>query len=207
MAQAEAAYELIYWGGAPGRGEFIRLLFEEAGVPYSDDGRAPSEASKKVLGILQGETDISFNPLPRAPPLLRHGDIVLSQTSNIMQYLAPKFGLAPSGGAAIYHLNEIVLTLMDGFVNELHDTHHAIAISLTYEEQQPESDRRAKYYLNDRLPKFLGYAQSILNSKTSGQGPWLYGDNLTYADLVLFQVRNALPAISNSEHPNPKYSC
>ena len=27
-------YELYYWQGFAGRGEFVRLLFEEAGVPY-----------------------------------------------------------------------------------------------------------------------------------------------------------------------------
>lgn len=186
----EAPYELIYWGGLPGRGEFIRLLFEEAGVPYSDDGKNAGEAAKKVLGLLSGETPIGNNPPPLAPPILRHGDVLLSQTSNIMQYLAPKLGLAPSEGPAVYHLNQIVLTLMDGFVNEMHDTHHAIAVALTYEEQQPESDKRAKYYLSGRLPKYLAYAQSLFDAKTSGEGPWLYGSNLTYADLVLFQVRN-----------------
>lgn len=29
-------YELIYWGGAPGRGEHIRLMLEEAGADYTD---------------------------------------------------------------------------------------------------------------------------------------------------------------------------
>jgi glutathione S-transferase len=27
-------YTLHYWGGIPGRGEFMRLAFEHAGVPY-----------------------------------------------------------------------------------------------------------------------------------------------------------------------------
>jgi glutathione S-transferase len=29
-------YELLYWPGIPGRGEFIRLAFEAAGVSYKD---------------------------------------------------------------------------------------------------------------------------------------------------------------------------
>lgn len=30
--------ELYYWPGIPGRGEFVRLVLEEAGVPYVDVG-------------------------------------------------------------------------------------------------------------------------------------------------------------------------
>jgi glutathione S-transferase len=29
-------YELLYWPSIPGRGEFVRLAFEAAGVSYKD---------------------------------------------------------------------------------------------------------------------------------------------------------------------------
>ena len=32
-------YELYYWPGIQGRGEFVRLAFEDAGVPYADVAR------------------------------------------------------------------------------------------------------------------------------------------------------------------------
>jgi glutathione S-transferase len=32
----QPAYEVLYWPGIPGRGEFIRLAFEAAGVSYKD---------------------------------------------------------------------------------------------------------------------------------------------------------------------------
>lgn len=36
-ARTHPQYELLYWGGKmPGRGEFIRLAFEAAGVSYKD---------------------------------------------------------------------------------------------------------------------------------------------------------------------------
>jgi glutathione S-transferase len=34
-------YELYYWPGIQGRGEFIRLALEHAGVPYVDVARRP----------------------------------------------------------------------------------------------------------------------------------------------------------------------
>ncbi|MBO6686674.1 MAG: hypothetical protein JJ925_17405, partial [Parvibaculum sp.] len=32
-------YELFYWPGIPGRGEYVRLALEEAGAPYIDVAR------------------------------------------------------------------------------------------------------------------------------------------------------------------------
>ena len=185
-------YELIYWPGLPGRGEFIRLLFEEAGVPFTDTAQAlkPDVAVDTVLGVISGKPADHDNPPPMAPPILRHGSLLISQMPNILQYLALRLGLAAEGPSAIFHLNEIVLTLNDGFVNEVHDTHHPVAVSLYYENQIPEAKKRTKCFLADRLPKFLGYAQRVIDAKTSGDGPWMYGGRLTYADLFLFQVRS-----------------
>ncbi|KAH6976073.1 putative glutathione S-transferase family protein [Ilyonectria sp. MPI-CAGE-AT-0026] len=183
----EPAYELIYWPGLPGRGEFVRLLFEEAGVPYTDHSKTP-QAVPTVLRYISAENvGDATNPPILAPPILKHGELVLNQLPNILLYLAPKLGLAPQEGDGVFFLNQIVLTLIDCFVNELHETHHPVATSLYYEDQKPEAKKRSKYFIADRIPKFLGYAQRVLDSKASGEGPWLYGGKVTYADLILFQ--------------------
>jgi glutathione S-transferase len=189
---SNADYTLIYWPSIPGRGELVRLLFEETGTPYNDIAKSsPNDAVNQILELNSSVDPISSgsNPPVNAPPVLRHGDFVLSQAPAILLYLAPRLGLSPPATEpAFHHLNAIALTLIDGFVNELHDTHHPVDVSATYEEQQPEAKKRAQVFREKRIPKFLGYAQRILDSKASGNGPWLYGDNLTYADLVLFQV-------------------
>lgn len=59
---------------------------------------------------------------------------------------------------------------------------------LYYEDQKDESMLKTKDYVVNRLPKFLSYFERVLQSKSSGDGPWLHGGKLTYADLVLFQV-------------------
>jgi glutathione S-transferase len=183
-------YELIYWPMIPGRGEFVRLLFEEAAVPYTDTAKAKDvdNAVSQVMELASSTDNPVF-----AVPALRHGDVLLSQTSNILQYLAPKLGLAPSDstGVASAKLNQIVLTILDGFVNELHDTHHPISIDQTYEEQKPEALKRATYFKDARVPKYLSYVQRVIdaNPDATEEEPWLYGGSLTYADLVLFQVR------------------
>lgn len=187
----DAHYELIYWPGLPGRGELIRLLFEEAGVPYTDTAKGTGDdAVSAVLGYIStGNKGDANNPPVLAPPILRHGGLTLHQTPNILLYLAPRLGLAPApGDDGLLHLNQIVLTIIDGLVNEVHETHHPIAVSAVYEDQKPEATKRSKVFRDERLPKYLAYVQRLLDAETSGQGPWLYGDKLTYADLVLFQV-------------------
>ncbi|KAK2590075.1 hypothetical protein QQS21_012248 [Conoideocrella luteorostrata] len=208
--RVKTEYELIYWPKVPGRGEFVRLLFEDAGVPYVDISKSESEAVPNVLGLMAPDNKgDSNNPPSFACPALKHGDLVLSQTPNILLYLAPKLGLAPTEGNGIYQLNQIVLTILDGLSNEPHETHHPIAASAYYEDQKPEAKKRAKSFIEERLPKYLAYLQRVLDGEASGDGPWLYGGKLTYADLVLFQgidgTQFAFPKSMNKMRASGKY--
>jgi glutathione S-transferase len=185
-------YELIYWPGLPGRGEHVRLCFEEAGVAYSDSARG-KEGAKPVVALMQpthlGEGD---NPPIFAPPVLRHGELLISQLPNILLYLGPRLGLVPdetADGLGRYRVNELALTALDGFSNEVHDCHHPVATGDYYENQKEEAVRKSQDYVSNRLPKFLGYFERVLQSKSSGGGAWLHKGQLSYADLVLFQVR------------------
>lgn len=183
-------YELIYWPGIPGRGELIRVLFEEAGVPYKDTAKDENQgaAVANVLNQMESKDSPIF-----ACPALRHKDNLFFQTANILMYIAPKLGLAPTESSiASFHLNQIVLTILDGLVAEAHDTHHPVSVGLTYEEQKPEAKKKAKAFTQERLPKFLAYLQRVIDANSmSGDELWLYGSTLTYADLVLFQVSSA----------------
>lgn len=187
-------YELVYWPGLPGRGEVVRVLFEETGTPYIDTAK-----SKKAVEAVCSFSDLKnvgdeTNPPKFAVPVLKHGELVINQLPNILLYLAPKLGLGPASGDGVYHLNEIALTILDGFLNEVHETHHPIATSQYYEDQKDEAKKRSKAFREERLPKYLAYVQRVLDGKKSGEGGWLYGGELTYVDLVLFQVRLCLLA-------------
>ncbi|KAL8934043.1 MAG: hypothetical protein Q9211_005441, partial [Gyalolechia sp. 1 TL-2023] len=121
-----------------------------------------------------------------------HGDLTISQLPNILLYLGPKLGLAPPAeadeeGHGRYHVNQLALTALDGFSNEAHDTHHPVAVGAHYEEQTDAAKARSKDYIRNRLPKFLTYFENALKSASSQGGEFLYGGQLTYADLVLFQ--------------------
>jgi len=192
----DEAYELLYWPGIPGRGEHVRLAFEEAGVSYKDTSNEAKDGIKVIMAQINDKNlGDEHNPPPLAPPILKHGELLLSQTPNILMYLGPQLGLVPSHDSdpdGIYHVNALTLTALDGLSNEAHDTHHPVASGKYYEDQKEEAKKKAADYIEVRIPKFLGYFERVLQGKASQGGEWLYGGKLTYADLVLFQTLNGV---------------
>ena len=97
-------YELYYWPSIQGRGELVRLAFEEAGEPYVDVARLPEAQGGGEAAILRGLEGALGGVRPFAPPFLKVGRLVLAQTALILQYLGPRLGLAaldlpPAAGA------------------------------------------------------------------------------------------------------------
>jgi len=196
----DVPYELLYWPGIPGRGEHIRLALEEAGATYTDTAHQENGMQSVLAQINAKNLGDASNIPPCAPPILKHGDLVINQTPNILLYLGPRLGLVPpkdDDEDAIYRINALTLTALDGLSNEPHDCHHPIATSLYYEDQKEESKRKSEDYIKNRIPKFLGYFERVLKGEASKGGKWLYGGKCSYADLVLFQcldgVKHAFP--------------
>jgi glutathione S-transferase len=191
MAKTDGTYELFYWPSIQGRGEFVRLTLEAAGAPYVDVARLPAEegGGVKVLTALLAETS-GGGPF-FAPPILRHGAVTLSQTGAILQYLGPRLGLVPEDEASRAKANHLQLTISD-FVVEAHDAHHPIGSSLYYDEQKPEASRRADLFVKNRIPKYLGYFERVLETNTAAGGRHAVGAALSYLDLSLFQVMSGV---------------
>jgi glutathione S-transferase len=182
----DSSYELYYWPTIQGRGEFVRLLLEEAGAPYLDVARLPASKGggvPAIMKLMHGHGLSSF-----APPLLKHGDVILAQTANILLYLAPRHGLLAADEQSRFTANQLELTIAD-LVAEVHDTHHPIASSLHYEDQKPEALRRSANFVGERIPKFVSYFERVL---LNNGGINLVGDTLSYVDLSMFQVLSGL---------------
>jgi glutathione S-transferase len=177
-------YELYYWPGIQGRGEFVRLALEAAGAPYVDVARerGAGRGVKALTAMLEGGAPQT----PFAPPFLRDGAIVVSQVANILQYLSPKLGLAPKDEAGRFFAHGLQLTITD-FVAEVHDTHHPISTDLYFEDQKKEAKARSAAFLQDRAPKYLGYFQRVLADNPTGP-QHAVGGELTTVDLSLFQI-------------------
>jgi glutathione S-transferase len=184
------AYEFYYWPSIQGRGEFVRLALEEAGADYIDVARGPKNKGSgeaALMAVLERD-DISYPPF--APPFLKNGDVVIGQTAAILLYLGDRHDLVPRDAAKRLWVHQIQLTVAD-LVGEAHDTHHPLSGDLYYEDQKPEALRRAKYFREERISKFLGWFERILARNPEGAGQ-LVGSSMTYADLSLFQIVEGL---------------
>src|SRR5439155_284204 len=134
---------------------------------------------------------VEAGALPFAPPFVKVGDVIVSQTANILAFLAPRLGLVPDDEALRAEASQIQLTLAD-FVGEIHDTHHPIDGSLYYEDQKKEAKRRARAFVKERMPKYLGWLEDVLARNRKSEGRWLVGRDRTYVDLSAFQVVEGL---------------
>ncbi|THH30900.1 hypothetical protein EUX98_g3287 [Antrodiella citrinella] len=184
-----SGYVLYYWRGIPGRGEYVRLAFEYAGVPYTEHMN-----NGTLVSTITNPAQSSHPPAFAPPALKLPSGRFLSQTPAILNHIAPKFGLAgdKEGEDAEERrssVNQLVLTALD-LSNESHDLHHPLASDLYYEDQKDASIKRAVSYRGYRIPKFLKHFQTVLatNPDTPADGTYLVGTKTTTADLVLFHV-------------------
>jgi glutathione S-transferase len=188
------AYQLHYWPGIQGRGEFVRLALEAVGAPYIDVARGEEgkgQGLPAMFAVLQGK-DVARPPF--ACPFLIDGKRVIGQTAAILQYLGPRLKLVGASEADQVWTHQIQLTLAD-LVTEAHDVHHPVGSSLYYEDQKTEARRRAQDFRRNRLPRFLGWCEVVLerNPRNARAAvPRLVGGRLSYADLSLFQVVDGL---------------
>jgi glutathione S-transferase len=179
-------YQLYYWPGIQGRGEFVRLALEAARAKYVDVARQPQRAGGGTRAMLRLMEDEAPAHAPFAPPFLRAGRLLIGQTANILQFLGPRLGLVPENEASRIWAYQLQLTVTD-FVAEVHDVHHPIAASLYYRQQKTEARRRARYFTAERIPKYLGYFERALQANRRGRGH-MVGNALSYVDLSMFQL-------------------
>ena len=178
-------YELYYGNTNQGRGEFVRLALEEAQADYVDVAResGPGLGPDALALYLKG-TNVAHPQF--APPFLKHGDLVIGQTANILLYVGPKLGLAPEDEGERFYAHQLQLTIAD-LVMEIQHTHHPVAHGLYYEDQKAEALTYTRHFLAERVPKFLGFFE-----RARGGRKHLVGDRLTYVDLSMFQLMEGL---------------
>ncbi len=178
-ARSAPVYHLYYWPTIQGRGEFVRLALEDAAAAYVDVARQP-DGMKAMSRVLDAPRFPAF-----APPALRAGDLVIFQTANILQWLAPRLKLVPAAEVTRVRANQLQLTVAD-LVAEVHNTHHPIAARLYFEDQKREARENARYFASERIPKFLTYFERVVDRRG-----FAFGKH-TYVDLSLFQVLEGL---------------
>ncbi|MGB6285417.1 MAG: glutathione S-transferase, partial [Xanthobacteraceae bacterium] len=67
-----------------GRGEFVRLVLEEAGAKYVDVARRGKTGMSSVMELMEDRRQV--RP-PYAPPFLKAGKTIVAQTANVLLFL------------------------------------------------------------------------------------------------------------------------
>ena len=131
------SYKLWYWPSIQGRGEFVRLPLEAAGIPYEDCAR--DQGVDAMLKDMKARAPQA----PFAPPYLEIDGLVIAQVANILLYLGDRRDLAPSAIADRYWVHQLQLTIAD-MVAEAHNVHHPVAVMEYYDDQKAEAARAAR---------------------------------------------------------------
>lgn len=184
-------YQLYYWPVLQGRGEYVRVLFEDAGIDYVDVARKPTSEGGGVPGLLAVLNDGVGGVVPYAPPFVVVDGELVWQTANVLQFVARREGLLPDDAYVQARLHQLQLTVAD-VVSEVHDTHHPISSGLYYEDQKEEALRATQQFIDERIPKFFRHFE--LNLAQNDAGPGFVGDAMTYVDLSVWQTLEGLTA-------------
>ena len=145
------AYDLWYWPNIQGRGEFVRLPLEAAGIEYRDCAR--ERGAKALMADMAAREPRA----PFAPPYLIAGNECIGQVANILLWLGEKHCLAPAEQRIWLH--QLQLTVTD-FVAEVHQVHHPIGVGAYYEDQKPEAARFAQESAR------IAFSNSSITSRT-----------------------------------------
>jgi glutathione S-transferase len=176
------SYRLWYWPTIQGRGEFVRLPLEAAGIAYEDCARAGGE--KALIADMKKRGPRG----PFAPPYIEAEGGTIAQVADILFYLGDRHGLAPSDPADRYWVQQLQLTISD-VVAEVHNVHHPVELMAYYDEQKAEAKRAAAQFREQRMTKFLGYFEQTTKAT---EGDWITGAAWSYADTSLFQLVEGL---------------
>jgi len=109
-------YDLYYWPGIQGRGEFVRLALEEAGATYRDVALMPEAKGGGAAGVVKVLKDRGIKRPPFAPPILKTGRHYIAQTPNILLFLGRHHPLAPADEAGWVWTHQLQLTISDFFL-------------------------------------------------------------------------------------------
>jgi glutathione S-transferase len=176
------SYDLWYWPSIQGRGEFVRLVLEGAGIPYRD--RAREDGSEALTEDMQGRG--GFGPF--APPYLVDGDFAIAQVAHILAWLTDKHDLGSGVLETDLQLIQLQLTVTD-VVAEVHNVHHPLGADKYYHEQEEAALDAAASFRNARMPKYLDYFERALGVN---QGPFVLGQKWSHVDTSLFQLVEGL---------------
>lgn len=205
-------WTIVYHGAGSfkGRGEFLRLLLEDAGAEYEfsgDDLYGPTGIMDCFRGSAEAVAAAGSVPLPNPvffPPVLWHrpkdnkdGEVVINQVGACVMYIGEQLGYSPQSAKEKALADMITMNAID-YIAEGRSTFHPVKNAASYNDQKEEGDKASKEWTTTRMPIWLAHFEKTV--KVHGAtSPVAGGSKATYADFVLFHVLDATIAQFNNE--------
>jgi len=154
----------IHYFPVSGRGEFIKLILEEAGQKYEFVPHAPGSNTQPPL-----VDRLAYGQLP----LYEDDGLSLVQSGTIIRYVAKKYSLYPSDLKVGAQAEMVVDGTLD-FIGKYFGA--ALYNTITKDD-----------FSKKVIPQWLGYFTKILKANNNGK-EFVAGTKFSFADLALFQV-------------------
>jgi glutathione S-transferase len=210
MSPIQHEWTLLYHGGGKqlkGRGELIRLMFEDKGVEYFYSGEN-LYGPTGVFDCFRGSVDAIFSEedsIPNPiffPPAIWHrpqdGDeVVINQTPACMIYVGDILGYSPSSIKEKAVANAILFNALD-YISRGRSSFHPVKDDLSYHSQKEEGDKASLEWTKAKMPIWLAHFEKIVK-KSGPESPVAGGPSITYADFALFHALDATVNQFNNE--------
>jgi len=157
-----------------GRGEYVRVIFEEAGVPYEevDDplllstffGMRKTSAASDASSAEKASIRNMVWPLLAPPAIVSpDGSFQMAQTADIARYLGKKFGLYPPASKPEQQARaDQVLSTIHEYIAEGRLSFHPVKNTMSYWDQVAEAQPYIRAFVKERAPRYLAHFESLL---------------------------------------------
>ncbi|KAG8716369.1 hypothetical protein FRC11_001611 [Ceratobasidium sp. 423] len=164
-----------------GRGEVLRLFFEDTGIAFKDHRIAFDDYSAQVIS---GEIT-KLNPL-KSLPVVEIGGAKYIQSYAILRLFARQLGKYDGKNDLeryyVDAINDIASDWRTKFVDSAFQSTEA---GIGPKDNQDD----LKYHKSFTAPKFASALNAHLSTNPlSSGGPFVLGKEITYADFVIFQI-------------------
>jgi len=197
-------------GKFKGRGEFLRLMLEDAGVSdykntaeglYGPTGMMDAFRGSPEAVSSSSEHDPSFPVF--FPPAIWHRpangeEVVINQVGACLIYLGDQLGYAPKTAVEKARANSIMLNALD-YVSDGRSSFHPVKNSMSYNDQKEEGDKASKEFTETRMQFFLHHFNKVVKKNAKPAMAIAGGPSLTYADFAMFYALDATASQFNSD--------
>lgn len=169
-----------------GRGEFLRLMLEDAGVEYENSSEnlyGPTGLMDAFRGDQPENVDHQVAPFPLLyPPAIWHRpahgeEVIINQVGACMVYLGENLGYAPQTVAERARADSIMLNALD-YISEGRRTFHPLNDRMSYKDQKEEGDKVSKEFCKTRMPVYLRHFNKVVRNN-GAQKPVAGGEHIT----------------------------